>query len=111
MYIAIVDRWIAKATILPDGRKEAETSEATGYYDLIVRYANGEATGRSLTLYVNGTKEQTLQFPVVSGTDWNAWSEICFSKVLKLNKGDNTVTLVFDNDNNGKLNVDSIAIK
>lgn len=85
--------------------------DATGYFDLIVRYANGEATGRSLTLYVNGTKEQTLQFPVVSGTDWNAWSEICFSKVLKLNKGENTVTLVFDNDNNGKLNVDSIAIK
>lgn len=33
------------------------------------------------------------------------------AETLKLNKGDNMVTLVFDNDNNGKLNVDSIAIK
>ena len=33
------------------------------------------------------------------------------AETLKLNKGDNMVTLVFDTDNNRKLNVDSIAIK
>lgn len=85
--------------------------ETTGYYDLIVRYANGEASGRTLNLYVNGKFVQTLHFPVVSSADWNVWSEISFSKILELYKGTNSVVLVYDNGNNGKLNIDSIAVQ
>lgn len=85
--------------------------EATGYYDLIVRYANGEASGRTLNLYVNRKFVQTLHFPVVSSADWNAWREISFSKILKLYKGINSIVLAYDNGNNGKLNIDSIAFQ
>ena len=85
--------------------------ETTGYYDLIVRYANGEASGRTLNLYVNRKFVQTLHFPVVSSADWNAWSEISFSKILELYKGTNSVVLVYENGNNGKLNIDSIAVQ
>lgn len=85
--------------------------EATGYYDLIVRYANGEASGRTLNLYVNRKFVQTLHFPVVSSADWNAWREISFSKILKFYKGINSIVLAYDNGNNGKLNIDSIAFQ
>lgn len=54
---------------------------------------------------------QTLHFPVVSSADWNAWREISFSKILKLYKGINSIVLVYDNGNNGKLNIDSIAFQ
>lgn len=84
---------------------------ASGYYDLVVRYANGEAAGRTLNLYVNGEKVQTLTFPVVSAANWDAWSEITFENVLKLYKGSNTITLSFDSGNTGKLNLDSIAVQ
>ena len=85
--------------------------ESTGYYDLIVRYANGEASGRTLNLYVNRKFVQTLHFPVVSSADWNAWREISFSKILKFYKGINSIVLAYDNGNNGKLNIDSIAFQ
>lgn len=85
--------------------------DASGYYDLVVRYANGQASGKTLSLYVNGQKVKQLTFPVVTAANWDTWSEISFGKILQLYKGENTITLRYDTGDSGNINIDSIAVK
>ena len=60
LYIAVGDRWMAKTTILPDGREEAETSEA-GYIWLPILFDGENA-------YIEWRDEWSLdEYPVDRG--------------------------------------------
>lgn len=102
-----VDSWVSQGATA----SFAVQCDVTGYYDLLIRYSNGEASSKRLSLYVNGSKVETIDFPVVSAANWEMWSEISLSKILQLNKGENIITLRYDTGDSGKINIDCIGIK
>ena len=57
-----------------------------------LRYANGQANGRTLSLYVNGTYVRQLTLPVVAPADWSQWEMLAFD--IPLDAGKNTVVFV-----------------
>lgn len=95
-----------------EGAMDTITVEApvTGYYHLKVRYANGQADDKSLSLYVNGNKVRQLTFPVIESTNWDVWSDIVVEYCLELNEGSNTIALSYDAGDSGNVNIDSIGI-
>lgn len=81
---------------------------AAGESTINIRYANGQADARTLSLYVNDTKVKQLSFPVVESGNWKAWGTI--SDKVTLNAGSNTIKIQKDEGDNGQFNLDYIEI-
>ena len=91
------------------GLRFAVNVPAAGEYAMVIRYGCGftDANARSLSLYVNNTKIKTLQFATMR--NWDLWTDFRWN--IKLNEGQNTVTLQVDSGNSATLNIDYITLK
>ncbi len=87
------------------------TAPGAGTYQLTVRYANGGATDRPMTLSVNGV-EQTIDFPSTipaGGTadaGWSNWQEITVD--IELSEGVNIISVANEIANGP--NIDNVTI-
>ncbi len=79
---------------------------AGGATELTIRFANGGATPRSLGLWVNGSRIQTLEF-AASGS-WTRWDSLAVPGVV-LDGGRNEIALVADAGTVGP-NVDDLTV-
>jgi hypothetical protein len=84
---------------------------AAGSYRLAVRYANavggdGQNTTRTLTAHVNGATGPRLTFAPTGS--WDTWATA--SATVTLRAGTNTIAVLQDAADSGKVNLDSIAI-
>ncbi|GGX95296.1 family 16 glycoside hydrolase [Streptomyces fructofermentans] len=94
--------------------KVATTFDVTvakgGTYDVNLRYSNGpnpfQGT-KSLSLYVNGTKDR--QTKLASTGDWDTWSTQTESLVLRA--GRNTVSYRYEAGDTGHVNLDLITVR
>lgn len=82
-------------------------ADKAGTYPLTIRYANGQASKRSITLSVNGNKTD-LVFPVVKSGDWESWGSL--KATITLNAGDNAVVFIADSADKSAFNLDNFAI-
>ncbi|WP_394619706.1 carbohydrate-binding protein [Lentzea sp. JNUCC 0626] len=81
------------------------TSGATaGSNQLVLRYANGTGSARTLTLTVNGSARQ-LTLPATVG--WASWGSV--TQNVTLNAGANTLAVSYGT--NGNVNIDSLAVE
>jgi hypothetical protein len=77
-----------------------------GSYTLGLRYANGTGSGRTVSLYLNGTKLK--QTTLNATADWNSWSTQ--NETATLNAGNNTVAYRYDTNDSGNANLDSLTV-
>ncbi|WP_428950344.1 CBM35 domain-containing protein [Streptomyces sp. cg35] len=82
------------------------TASAAGATDVVLRYANGTGSAKTLSVYVNGSKALTTSLPATS--DWNTWATRTESLTLK--SGSNTVAYRFDSSDSGNVNLDDITV-
>ncbi len=82
------------------------TAASAGSTPVALRYANGTAGTRTLSVYVNGTKAVTTSLPATA--DWNTWNSV--TENLTLRSGANTVAYRFDTSDNGNVNLDSLTV-
>ncbi|MFT4285346.1 MAG: CBM35 domain-containing protein [Protaetiibacter sp.] len=77
-----------------------------GAKDLVVRYANGTTTTRTLSLVIDGTSTGQLSFPVTA--DWNSWATVSVARTLTA--GDHDIRLAYATGDNGNLNLDRLEV-
>ena len=100
-----VDTW----TAVGNSDTFAVSAATAGSHTVVVRYADGSASTRTMSLYANGTKVGQLTFPAVFALgDWDDWSTV--SATVTLAAGANTVKLQYDSGDNGNVNIDNIAV-
>ena len=85
------------------------TVEEDGTYPVNVRYANGpnpfQGT-KDVSLLVNGTELDPMVFP--STGEWRNWAVA--TRELDLQAGSNTITLRYDADDDGNINIDQLTV-
>ena len=95
------------------GQTDVITYNATeaGVYELRVRYANGDASTKTLSLYVNNADQEQISFESnnTGFRAWRTWSDVVTT--VTLNPGANTIYLSKDAEDSGGLNLDAIRIK
>ncbi|MGC9671372.1 ricin-type beta-trefoil lectin domain protein [Planosporangium sp. 12N6] len=84
---------------------------SSGIWRLAVRYANSvgsdnQSTTRTLTAHVNG--DAGTRFTLPAAGSWDAWSTAAVN--VSLRAGTNTVTVVQDDADSGRVNLDSLAV-
>lgn len=79
--------------------------ENAASYDVKLRYAR-EAAGKTLGLYLNGTKIKNITLPATGGSA--VWKEQL--ETLSLKEGTNSITYRNETDNSGIINIDSIHL-
>jgi hypothetical protein len=84
---------------------------SAGVYRLAVRYANsvggdGQNTTRTVSAQVNGATGPRLTLPATAS--WDTWGTA--AATVNLTAGTNTVGLVYQAGDSGRINVDSIAV-
>ena len=77
-----------------------------GAKDLVVRYANGTTTTRTLSLVIDGTSTGQLSFPVTG--DWNSWATVVVARTLTA--GDHDIRLSYTTGDNGNVNLDRLEV-
>ncbi|HTJ31843.1 MAG TPA: carbohydrate-binding protein [Dactylosporangium sp.] len=90
-----------------DGNKgNAATTFTVGAANqLVLRYANGTGSAKTLSLYVNGAKLRQIQLPATA--NWDTWSTETES--VNLTAASNTVAYRFDSSDSGNVNLDSLT--
>ncbi|WP_318243629.1 family 16 glycoside hydrolase [Oerskovia gallyi] len=93
------------------GRTFAVTVPEAGTYPLNLRYANGihpytELRSKDVSLYVNGQKVGPWTLPTTG--DWKVWDTI--TRDVALTAGHNTITLKYDQGDQGNVNLDVLSI-
>lgn len=85
-------------------------SDQDGMIPLTVRYSagreSGPASNRLLTVYVDGRRVTRADMAVTA--DWSTWDVIVGQ--IPLEKGRNKVTLIWDDDDTGWVNLDYLEI-
>lgn len=83
-----------------------EASEA-GNYSMKIGYANGTGNDKTVSLYINGAKQQQI---VLSATaNWDIWG--IKNEQISLNSGINTIQIKFDTTDSGNINLDYIELE
>ncbi|MEU6841846.1 CBM35 domain-containing protein [Streptomyces sp. NPDC046716] len=82
------------------------TAASAGATDVVLRYANGTGSAKTLSVYVNGGKALTTSLAATA--DWNTWATRTESLTLK--NGSNTVAYRFDSADSGNVNLDDITV-
>lgn len=72
---------------------------------LALRYANGTGSTRTVTLTVNGVAQQ-VSLPATAS--WAEWAGVSVTVTTVV--GSNTVAVSYGNDDNGNINLDSVAL-
>lgn len=83
------------------------TVPEAGYYNVLLRYANGNYNDSSLSIYRNNEKVKQTILPNFIG--WETWGSK--TEVIYLNQGDNNITYQYDNGDGGRVNIDYISIE
>ena len=82
------------------------TSSAAGTASVALRYANGNGSAKTLSLFVNGTSIK--QISLAATADWNTWAtEI---ETVTLHSGSNTIAYLFGTADTGNVNLDNIVV-
>ncbi len=80
---------------------------AAGRYRVVFRVANADLnTLKTMNVYVNGIMAGELSIP--STESWDTWQNIAM--YLPLAAGNNTIMLRRDENNTGKINLDSVSV-
>lgn len=82
------------------------TSASARQYDVTLRYANANASPRTLSMYINGTKVRQISFSPLR--DWDTWSTE--SETVTLNARSNTITYRWDDGDSGRVNLDRVSV-
>ncbi|MEY9872110.1 hypothetical protein ABH931_001584 [Streptacidiphilus sp. MAP12-33] len=82
------------------------TTSGAGATPVTLRYANGNGSAKTLSVYVNGTKVQ--QDALAATADWNTWA--VQADTLTLSAGSNTIGYKFDSTDTGNVNLDNITV-
>ena len=94
-----------------DGISISLTVPADGVYTAAIRYANGAAADRPMTISVDGAAQGTVPFaptPGVGGASgWSSWTEV--EVALTLKAGANTILLDIPAGGNNGPNIDEIT--
>lgn len=80
---------------------------SAGNKNVTLRYANGNGSDRTLSVYVNGTRIRQTILPSLGG--WGTWSNK--TETLSLNAGNNTITYRKDSGDSGTVNLDCITVQ
>ncbi|THF75763.1 CBM35 domain-containing protein [Cohnella fermenti] len=79
---------------------------AAGSYTAELRYANGTGSAKTLSLYVDGTKQKSISLSATSSWDsWNTQTE-----TLSLAAGSHTIAYKFDSSDTGNVNLDRLSL-
>ncbi|MEU4363509.1 family 16 glycoside hydrolase [Promicromonospora sp. NPDC023987] len=89
----------------------AVEASKTGKHDLALRYANGQNSdpspqARSMSLYVNGEKQKQVWLD--STVSWSSWATQV--ETVRLKKGANSIAYVYESDDVGHVNLDSLTV-
>ncbi len=79
---------------------------AAGNYNVTLRYANGNGSTKTLSLYVNNTKIKQISLNATA--NWDSWGTQ--TETVALNQGSNTIRYKFDSADSGNVNVDNISV-
>ncbi|GAB2672098.1 TIM-barrel domain-containing protein [Paenibacillus thermoaerophilus] len=108
------NHWNYSGTGFVDGMTAAGASAefevtvpSAGTYEVVLRYANGTGSAKTLSTYVNGAKIGQVSFPS-PGSDWNAWERKTQS--LALNAGRNRIAFKYDAGDSGNINLDRLLV-
>lgn len=80
---------------------------APGEYGLNLRYANGLGTDMTISQVI-GDEDRQITLPSAVGAGWSQW--FIHQEVVQLQTGQQEVTLRFDDDDSGNVNIDAIAL-
>lgn len=78
-----------------------------GEYGLNLRYANGLGSDMTLSQVI-GDEDRQLVLPSAVGAGWSQW--FIHQEVVQLDAGAQQITLRFDADDTGNVNIDAIAL-
>ena len=81
-------------------------AEQEGAYTVRTRYSNGNDAAKSLSLYVDGTRQKTVNFAATG--DWETWGEE--AETVTLHAGPNKVTFRYDLEDTGHVNLDRFVV-
>ncbi|MBB6637199.1 CBM35 domain-containing protein [Cohnella thailandensis] len=82
------------------------SASQSGSYTAELRYANGTGSAKTLSLYVNGTKQKQLSLP--ASANWDAWATA--TETVSLNAGANTIAFKYDASDTGNVNLDRVVL-
>jgi hypothetical protein len=94
------ERGSAAVDFIVDAPKE-------GDYVANIRYANGTGSTKTLAMYLDDTYWRTVTFN--AGAHWGDWKTA--SESIALDPGSHIVSLRFNNDNSGNVNLDRLSIE
>ncbi|MBV8487865.1 MAG: DUF5110 domain-containing protein, partial [Planctomycetaceae bacterium] len=75
-------------------------------YTLTTHYANANGAGRTMSLYVNGTRVKAVTLAPTA--DWDTWGDE--AERVTLPAGQNSITLEYDPGDSGHMNLDYILL-
>jgi hypothetical protein len=81
-------------------------STIAGTAPVTVRYANGNGSAKTLSVYVNATLAEQISLPATA--TWDTWATA--AELLTLRAGANTVAYRFDSADTGNVNLDNIVV-
>ncbi|MDR0292837.1 MAG: carbohydrate-binding protein [Oscillospiraceae bacterium] len=83
-------------------------TKAGGDFPVEIRYANGDAASKKMSIYVNGS--YAAQGTFASTADWSSWNTL--TQTLPLTSGVNIITVQYDasNADTGYMNIDNIYV-
>ncbi|WP_251152795.1 family 16 glycoside hydrolase [Cellulosimicrobium sp. Marseille-Q4280] len=101
----------AGMTNVGSGRTFTVTVDEAGTYPVNVRYANGihpytELRAKNVSLHVNGEDLGQWNFPTTG--DWKNWGTQ--TRDLELQAGTNTITLRYEDGDEGNVNLDVLSV-
>ena len=82
--------------------------KTAGVYPVAIRYANGNASEKTMSMYVNGTYAHQISFMPTGG--WDSWDTVSLN--LPLFAGLNSITIMYDEaaGDSGFVNIDNIFV-
>ena len=104
------DGYAEALNFVGDGVELDVNVSSAGRYDLDIRYAagpDGPASDRTITLFVNGVREQTLEFSRTG--DWSAWHNSV--QDVTLQAGVNTIRFTVASGDSGAVNIDYVDVR
>ncbi|MCX7747377.1 MAG: PA14 domain-containing protein [Clostridia bacterium] len=78
----------------------------TGLYHTVLRYSNGSGSGKTASLYVNGSRVK--QISLADTGNWNTWAE--HEEPVSLAAGNNKITYKIDSGDTGGILLDRLVI-
>jgi RHS repeat-associated protein len=79
---------------------------SAGTYPVNLRYSAGFSSTRTMSVWANGAKVQQVFFPATGG--WDVWDVVTVA--LPLRAGANVISIQYEADDNGAINLDYLEV-